>query len=536
MSVKKQFLIGQEARDKMLEGAKAVYDLVSPTSGPKGRNIAFARPWGLPRIINDGIEIAKEVGSEDEYINVGIDLIREAAQNTVTDAGDGTTTSIILAYHILKLGDQRAKTGVQPMDIREQIENQVHDLLKEVPKLATVIKTKEELEKVALISSSGDHEIASVVADAVFQMGVDGIVTSEEGNGTSITSEITKGMQLQKGYLDPMLVTDDMRMESVIIKPAIIVFEKVVTSANEIVPIMDEVAKVTKNVVIFGDIRGDALAVLILNKMRGVFQILAVNPPGYQEQRLAVLQDIAAVTGAMVITAATQSFHYSHVGGASHVTANKTTTTIVEGKGAKAVIDSRAQELRSKLEQGDLSLYEREKYEERLSKISSGVALIKVGAKSETLKREKFEKVKDAIGASKAALAEGIVVGGGMAFIKLARLIAKQAGNDKRGLNEGQQILHSALIWPTRKLLENSGFDSAKTEQVIDELLVTENPGDGFNVRTGYIEDLMKSGVVDPIRVIRLALENAATVATSMLTAEGVITDIPKKENQQQQQ
>lgn len=526
MAIKKKYLLGEEARAKMLEGAKVVYDLVSPTSGPKGRNIAYSRPWGLPRIINDGIEIAKEVGSEDDFVNIGIDLIREAAQNTVTDAGDGTTTSVILAYEILNAGDKLVKAGGNPMVIREQILKCLESLLALVPTLSTKIESEADLKKVALISASGDQEIAEVVSHAVWEMGPDGIVTAEEGNAIKITSDITKGMQLNKGYLDPMFVTDEMRMESVIVNPAVLVFEKVMTSSNEIVPIMNEVAKLTKNVVIFGDVRGDAAAVLVLNKMRGVFNLLAVNPPGYQEQRLAVLQDIAAVTGAQIVTAATQSFHYSHAGGASHVTANKTTTTIVEGKGVKEVIEKRADELREKLEQGDISLYEREKYEERLSKISAGVALIKVGAKSETLKREKFEKVKDAIGASKAALQEGIVTGGGMAFMELAKQI--------KGKNDGENLLREVLMAPTKKLLKNAGKDDRNIGDIVGNL-VNVTKGQGFNINTDKIEDLMKSGVVDPVRVIRLALENGAVVATSMLTAEGIVTDVPLQQQNVQQ-
>lgn len=529
MSQKKLYLTGKAARDKMLEGAKVVYDLVSPTSGPKGRNIAYSRPWGLPRIINDGIEIAKEVGSEDDYVNVGIDLIREAAQNTVTDAGDGTTTSIILAYSILKQAMQLVDTGVNPMVIRKQMLDELDLLLAVVPKLSTQIKTKEDLYKVALISSSGDEEIAKVVSDTVFEMGKDGIVTTEEGNGTSITAEVTKGMQIQKGYLDPLLVTDDMRMEATIVNPVILVFEKVVTSQSEIVPIMNEVAKINKNVVIFGDIRSDALATIVLNKMRGIFQILAVNPPGYQEQRLEYLQDIAAITGAQIITAATQTFHNTMLGGASHVTANKTTTTIAQGKGSKEIIESRSNELREKLKKGENTLYEREKYEERLSKLSEGVALIKVGAKSETLKREKFEKVKDAIGASKAALNEGIVTGGGMSFVALAKTIKKPT----RMMNEGEDILYKSLLHPTEKLLMNAGKDEKEVKIKISQLLIADK-GLGFNVNTDEIEDLMKSGVVDPARVIRLSLENAVTVASSMLTAEGIIIEAPKKEGQQQ--
>lgn len=525
MALKKKYLLGKEARAKLLEGAKIVYDLVSPTSGPKGRNIAYARPWGIPRIINDGIEIAKEIGSTDDFVNPGIDLIREAAQNTVTDAGDGTTTSIILAYSILEQTMKLVDQGENPMVIRTQILDCLATLLKDIPILSTKVESLEQLKKIALISSSGDEEIAEEVSKTVFQMGPDGVVTAEEGNLLKITSEVTKGMQIAKGYLDPMFVTDEMRMESVITNPAIIIFDKVVSSQGELVPIMDETAKLTKNVVIFGDIRGDALNVLILNKMRGIFQILAVNPPGYQEQRLAALQDIAAVTKAQIITAATQTFSYQHVGGASHVSANKSTTTIVNGKGEKAIIDSRVADLKQKLAVGDISLYEKEKYEERLSKLSAGVALIKVGAKSETLKREKFEKTKDAIGASKAALAEGMVVGGGMAFLQLAHKVA--AGK----MNVGEEILYNALLAPTRKLLENAGKEKTDIPALMAKLQ-TAKPGDGFNVNTDKIENMVDAGVVDPTRVIRLSLENAAVVATSMLTAEGLIIDAPQEQQQ----
>lgn len=525
MAIKKRYLLGKDARDKLLEGAKIVYDLVSVTSGPKGRNIAYARPWGLPRIINDGIEIAKEIGSEDDFVNPGIDLIREAASNTVTDAGDGTTTSIILAYHVLKQGMDLINEGRNPMVIRTQLLECLSVLLKEIPNLSTKVTSPEELRRVALISSSGDEEIAEQVSKTVYEMGPDGIVTAEEGNLPSIVSEVTKGMQITKGYLDPLLVTDEMRMESVILNPSILVFEKIITAQSELIAIMNEIAKVTKNVVMFGDIRGEALASIVINKMRGTFQILAVNPPGYQERRLAQLQDIAAVVGATIITAATQQYHNSMLGTASHVTANKTTTTIASGGGKQAAIEQRANELRSKISSGESTLYDKEQYQERLSKLVAGVGLIKVGARSETLKREKFEKTKDAIGASKAALAEGIVVGGGMAFLELARKIEK----DNKEMNDGQRILYNALLAPTQKLLYNSGKTDSEVKALISRLLrVGKN--EGYNVNTDKIEDLMKSGVVDPTRVIRLALENAVVVATSKITAEGLIIDAPQPE------
>lgn len=524
MSLKKKYLIGKEARQKLLAGAAVVYDLVSPTSGPKGRNVAYSRPWGLPRIINDGIEIAKEVGSEDEFENVGIDLIREAAQNTVTDAGDGTTTSIILAFHILRKGMEaidRETSPANPMVLRTQMTEALATLLTDIHKLSTKVTTKADLKRVALISSSYDEEIATVVSETVHEMGLDGVVTVEEGNGLTITNEITKGMQLSKGYIDPRFVTDDMRMESVIVEPAVIVFEKVVTSQNEIVPIMNEVAKRTKNVVIFGDIRGDALATLILNKARGVFQLVAINPPGYQEKRLAILTDIASVTGARIITSETESFYVGHAGGASHISANKTTTTIVGGTGSETVVESRVKEIRDQQEEGNLSLYEKEVLEERLAKLTAGVALIKVGARSETLKREKLERVKDAVGACKAALAEGIVVGGGMAFIALAKKLKA-----KGKLNEGEEVLYNVLLEPTKKILFNSGKNSSEVKMILDELLTVKKDF-GYNVSTDKIENLMESGVIDPLRVIRLSLENGVVVATSIFTAEGLVIDAP---------
>lgn len=534
MALKKKYLLGKEARAKLLEGAKIVYDLVAHTSGPKGRNTAYSRPWGLPRIINDGIEIAKEVGSEDDFANVGIDLIREAAQNTVTDAGDGTTTSIILAYTILLEAIARIDQGANPMVIRKEILDSVDSLLKEIPNLSTKITTQDELKKVALISSSGDEEIAEAVSKTVHEMGVDGIVTAEEGNMLNITAEVTKGMQLQKGYLDARLVTDDMRMEAVVVDPAIIIFDKVVTHGQlELAPIMNEVAKINKNIVIFGDIRGDALATIVLNKVRGTVNVLAVNPPGYQEQRLAMLQDIAALTGAQIITNETQNFHHSHAGKASHVTANKTTTTIAGGKGQREVIEARIGELKEKLTGGNNTLYEREKFEERLSKLAAGVAVIKVGSKTETSKREKFEKTKDAIGACKAALAEGIVTGGGMTFMQLANTLNGSA----RLLSEGEMILVRALLAPTEKILANSGKGKSDIEEIMPKLIEASKRQAtyGYNVNSDKIEDMMIAGVVDPTRVIRLSLENAAVVATSMFTVEGLVVDVPP-ENQLGQQ
>lgn len=527
MSVHKKYLIGKEARKALLEGAKTLYDLVSITSGPKGLNVAYSRPWGLPRIINDGIEIAKEVGTEDDFKNIGIDLLREAAQNTVTDAGDGTTTSIILAYHILREGLERIDGGVNGQDIRTQLLEALYYLLDEVPLLSTKVESEKALHEVALISASGDEEIAQNAAHAIFEMGPDGIVTAEEGYGTSITSEITKGMQIQKGYLDPMFQTDPARAESVIVDPAIIVSERVLSGEGEAAAILNEISKSgKKDIVIFGDVRGDALRVLVVNKLRGVFNVLAVNPPFYQEQRLAQLEDIAAFTGAQVITANAQEFLARQAGGASHVSANKTTTTIVSGKGAEAAVEERITQIKTKREE-DISLYEKEKLDERLAKLSGGAALIKVGAKSETLKREKFEKTKDAIGSSKAALNEGIVIGGGMAFITLAKKLKEKYGE----LDPGKEILYNALLAPTEKLLLNSGKEDKAVTQLLAQLLEAA-VDEGYNVNTDKIENLRASGIVDPTRVIRLALENAAVVATSILTSGGVITDIPEKQQQ----
>lgn len=526
MAIHKRYLLGREARRELLAGAKIQYDLVSPTSGPKGRNIAYSRPWGLPRIINDGIEIAKEVGSEDDFKNVGIDLIREAAQNTVTEAGDGTTTSIILAYEILKAGTEAVEKGESPMVIRKQILDALPYLLEFIPSISTEVKTEQQLREVALISASGDEEIAEHVSKAMFEMGEDGIVSAEEGYGTTITSEITKGMQINKGYLDPVFKTDPARDEGVVVDPMILVSERVLSGTMEMMMILDEIAKSGKrDVVIFADVRGDALRVLGVNKFKGVFNILAVNPPEYQEQRLRLLEDIATFVGAQVVTMNSKEFLFQMCGGASHVSANKSATTIVGGRGQKDLIDGRLALIKEKQEDPNVSPYEKEKFIERLAKLSGGASLIKVGAKSETLKREKFEKTKDTIGSTKAALVEGIVIGGGMSFIQLAREIERKY----QPMNVGQEILYNALLAPTNKLLMNSGKDEKTIGSLMARLLTAEN-SEGYNVDTDKIENLREKGIVDPTRVIRLALDNAAVVATSMLTAEGVITDVPLKD------
>lgn len=530
MSVKKRYLTGDAAREALLAGAKTLYDLVAITSGPKGLNVAYSRPWGLPRIINDGIEIAKEVGTEDDFYNIGIDLVREAAQNTVTDAGDGTTTSVILAYHILKEGVEMIKGGENGQDIRTQVLEALTYLLAEIPTLSQKVETQEQLKEVALISASGDEEIAEHASKAIYKMGKDGLVTAEEGYGTAITSEMTKGMQIQKGYLDPFFKTDESRNEAVILDPAIVVSERILSGQGEAAAILGEIAKSgKKDVVIFGDVRGEALRTLIINKLKGTMNVLAVNPPFYQEQRLAFLEDIAVLTGAKIITSGAQEFLASQAGGASHVSANKTTTNIVGGKGAETMLKERIDMIKGKREE-DASLYEKEKLDERLAKLSGGAALIKVGAKSETLKREKFEKTKDAIGASKAALNEGTVAGGGMAFISLAHRLKEKYPS----LNAGQTILYKALLAPTRKLMENSGKDEGSLTGWMNDILKAP-ANHGYNVNSDKIENLRECGVVDATRVIRLSLENAAVIATSILTSGAVITDVPPEPGTQQQ-
>lgn len=535
---------GQEARLKLLEGAKEVYVPVGGSYSPKGRLTSIGRPWGFPIVIADGVNIAKEVGSEDLFVDQGIMIIVEAAKKQVEEAGDGTTVTTILAYHLVEKGMRLLEKGVNPMVIRKQIKNVLPDILKELKKLSTPTKGTEDIYKVARISST-DDEIAEIVTKAVEKVGKDGQVTVEENKIPVTEVNYNEGMQIEKGWATPYFVTDVDRMEAVIEDAAVVILGKRITTQLEIVPLLQVLVPKTKNILIIGEVEGEALRLCAHNKQRGVVNIITVPPPASGERRKEFLDDIALVTGASIVTEELglpeqqfyNQFDEKWIGRAKTVVAKRNQTLIVRADDAgdadakkrlaeqNKLISEKIQSLRD-LRDKTTSIYEREKYEERLAKLTTGVAVIKVGAKAGVDMRERTERVKDAVASAQACQEEGIVPGGGVIFTQLAKILGERA------LNDGEQLLYGVLQEPTRKLLTNAGESDKHIEEIITDIK-RKGGNFGYNVESEKIEDLIKTGIIDPTKVIRLALENSIAVATTMLATDTLITDVPEPNNMQ---
>lgn len=529
----RQLLFGKDAREKLLKGAEIMYNAVATTLGPKGRNVAIAREWGLPLVVHDGVTVAREVMDHDKFASIGINLIRQAAAKTNEEAGDGTTTSTLLAYFLIKYGLEAIDNGKNPMTLREEIEALQKTLVDHIAKISTPKKTHEDLVRVATISADNEH-VGKIVAEAIEKVGDDGLVTVDESFTPDTYIEYTKGMQIDKGWTSPWFITNGKTMESVMKNAAVLVLGKKVTAAGEILPLLEIVLRKNKNVVIFGDVGGQALELLIENKRKGQFGVLVVDAPGYADRRDALLEDIALVTGGEVIRdeigepmeVVANSFDYNKkVGAAKTVIASRRITVISDGDGTEDVIKERIETLREQ-KKNEQNKFEVEKIDERLAKISTGVATIFVGAKTDVLRRELEERVKDAIGASRAAVEEGIVPGGGVTFLQLAKQI-----DLNKDSSDGATILKRVLQEPLNKILINAGESDKAIANVI--AAIKEKGGNyGYEMKTGVLGDLIKAGVIDPAKVIRLALENAIEVATSILTNDClIIIDDDKKDD-----
>ena len=505
------------ARLKLLEGVKTLADAVTITLGPKGRNVAIKREWGLPIVVHDGVTVAREINSRDPLEIIGIELVKEAAQKTNEEAGDGTTTATLLAYELVKRGLALVDGGVNPMVLREQIMEALPRLVDELKRLSVPVKDKNDIEKVAFISSA-DETIGRLVAEAMDKVGIDGLVTVDEAKTIETTVEYTEGMEFPGGYLSPYFITNPQRSECVIMEPAVVVINKQISLANEIVPILEAVAKQTKDVVIIANgLSGDALATMAANKMKGNLNCVAITSPGSADKKLEYLNDIVTLTGGMVLSDETQvdlSSDKSWFGRASKVVVSKDTTVIIGGKGDKKAIEERIKDLRSQRD-SEKSPFLRELIEERLARMSTGVAVIKVGAKTEIDSREKIERVKDAVGAATAARDEGIVVGGGSIFLQMGKVL--------KGANEGEKLLLELMEQPVRKLMLNSGEPNDLINEAVHKIRQSKELDLGYEVNSGSIKPLTTAGVVDPAKVVRLALQNAVTVATSIITTECLI-------------
>ena len=520
-------LFNEQARHSLKRGVDKLASAVKVTLGPKGRNVVIDRGYGSPTITKDGVTVAKDVELEDKFENLGAELVKEVASKTNDVAGDGTTTATVLAQAMIAEGLKNITAGANPLAVKHGIEKGVEAIIAEIKRIAKPV-TGSEIEQVASISAN-DAEIGKVIAEAMNEMGKDGVITVEESQSFGIQKDVVKGMRIDKGYLSPYMVTNSERMEAEYADPYILITDKKITSIQEILPILEKVLQTGKKdvVIIADDLEGEALTTLVLNKLRGTFHALAVKAPGFGDRRKEMLADIAAVTGATLITddlgRKLDSVELEDLGSARKVVATKDHTTFVDGKGDAKTIADRAAQIKNQIDHTD-SDFDREKLTERLAKIAGGIGVIKVGAATEVEMKEKKHRIEDAVAATKAAVEEGIVAGGGVALLRTISALSSLTlkGDEAVGLS----ILRRAIEEPIRIIAENAGKDGAVVAEEVKKLTGSM----GYNAATDSYEDLMKAGIVDPAKVTRSALQNAASVAAMFLTTECVITELPKKE------
>ncbi len=529
----KQLVFGEDARRKLKNGIDMVADAVVTTLGPKGRNVAIDRKFGSPTITHDGVTVAKEIELEDPFENMGAQLIKEAATKTNDIAGDGTTTSTLLAHSIVNEGLKTLAAGGNPMLLKRGIEVAAQKISEAIKKQAIPISTREDIAAVATTSAQ-DASIGDLIAEVMDKVGKDGVITVEESKGLEFEKEYVEGMQFDRGYISSYFVTDTEHMESVIAEPYILIYDKKISAAQDIVPILEKLVQTGKRdlVIIAEDVDSEALATLVLNKIRGMLNVLAIKAPGFGDRRKAMMQDIAILTGAEVISEETgrklDSVTLADLGRAEKVVADKDNTTLVGGKGDDAQIKGRIEQIRVEIE-NTTSDYDREKLQERLAKLSGGVAIVRVGAATETELKEKKHRVEDALSATRAAVEEGIVPGGGVALLNaMPELDSLKPETEDEQI--GVKIVRKALEMPMRRIAENAGKDgSVIVENVRAAQKAKKNPGIGYDVIRDEYVDMIKAGLGDPAKVTRGALDNAASIAAMILTTEALITDIPEK-------
>ncbi len=525
----KQLKYGKEARQSLINGINKLADAVVTTLGPKGRNVALDKKWGAPNVVHDGVSVAKEIDLEDPFENMGAQLVKEAASKTNDVAGDGTTTATLLAQSIINKGVTLVDAGANPMVLKTGIEKGVKEVIDEIERMS--VKVKEgDVAKVATISAQ-DERIGNLIAEALTKVGKDGVVTVEEGKGLELSIDYKEGMEFDKGYASAYFVTNPDRMEAEIEDPYILITDKKVSNIQEIVPFIENLVKVSKNLVIIADeIEGEALALLVVNKLKGTFNSLAIKAPGFGDRRKEMLEDIAILTGGTVISEDTgrkfESVTVEDCGRADKVWADKENSRIIGGKGQKTAIIARISQIKKSIEDAT-SDFDKEKLQERLAKLAGGVAVINVGAATEIEMKDKKERVNDAVAATKAALEEGIVPGGGVTLLRaraaLSKLKIKLTGDEKSGVD----ILYDSLAEPVRMIAKNAGENDALVLKKIEE---SKEADFGFDVMSGEYKSMIKSGIVDPTKVSRSAVQNAASVGMMVLTTEALVTDIPEKE------
>jgi len=536
----KQILYSEEARKALMRGVDILANAVKVTLGPKGRNVVLDKGYGAPTVTKDGVSVAKEIELEDKFENIGAELVKQAASKTNDVAGDGTTTATILAQAMIKEGLKMVAAGVNPIDLRIGIEQKVKQIVAELKKNSQIINTKEQVAQVASISAN-DKEIGNIIAEAMESVGKEGVITVEEGQSFGVEKEVVKGMQFDKGYVSPYMVTNAERMEAEYNDPYILITDKKISSIHDVLPLLEKVAQAGKKeiVIIAEDVDGEAMTTFVLNKLRGTFNVLAVKAPGFGDRRKEMLQDIAILTGGKVITEdlglKLDKTELEDLGRAHKVLSTKESTTIIDGKGNKEAVAIRAAQIKKSKDESD-SDFDKEKLQERLAKLTGGVAVIKVGAATETEMKEKKDRIDDAVHATRAAIEEGIVPGGGIALAVAANVFAEllQAEGEKTfvsGIIAGNRIVNNAVLEPIKQIAVNAGKDGSITLfSIIEEQKKKQNFSLGYNAATNTIEDMFVAGIIDPTKVVRSALQNAASVAIMFLTTEAVITDLPKKD------
>jgi len=530
----KQLVFGEEARRKLRDGIDVLAEAVATTLGPKGRNVALDRKFGSPTITHDGVTVAKEIELEDPFENMGAQLLKEAATKTNDIAGDGTTTSTVLAHAMVTEGLKTLAAGANPMLLKRGIEAASKKVADSIKSQSVEISTKEEIASVATISAQ-DTLIGDLIAEVMDKVGKDGVITVEESKGLEFEQEYVEGMQFDRGYISPYFITDSEQMEAVIENPYILVYDKKISAAQQdLIPLLEKMMQIGKRdlVIIAEDIDGEALATLVLNKLRGTLNVLAVKAPGFGDRRKAMLQDIAVLTGATVISEETgrklETAEVADLGRAEKIVSDKDDTTVIGGKGDAKAIKGRIDQIRVEIDK-TTSDYDREKLQERLAKLSGGVAIIRVGAATETELKEKKHRVEDALSATRAAVEEGIVPGGGVALLNAMKKIDGMK-LDSDDATTGVNIVRRALEAPMRRIAENAGFDgSVIVENVRQAQIKEKNNNFGFDILKEKYEDMVKGGVIDPAKVTRGALENATSIAAMILTTEALITDVPEE-------
>jgi len=523
----KEIHFSDSARNELFEGVKKLADAVKVTMGPRGRNVLIQKSFGAPSITKDGVSVAREIELKDTVENMGAQLVKEVASKTADEAGDGTTTATVLAYSIFKEGLRNITAGANPIEVKRGMDKASSTIIDELKKIAKEVKDKKEIAQVASISANNDTKIGDLIAEAMDKVGKDGVITVEEAKGIVDELEVVEGMQFDRGYLSPYFITDTEKMEAVLENPYILLTDKKITNLKDILPVLEGIQQSGRPLLIVAeDVEGEALATLVVNKLRGILNIAAVKAPGFGDRRKAMLQDIAVLTGGTVISEEVgrtlESTTVADLGQAGRVVIDKDNTTVVDGKGDKGAVEARIKEIKIQIE-STTSDYDREKLQERLAKLSGGVAVIKVGAATETEMKEKKDRVDDALSATKAAVEEGIVIGGGAALIRAASKVDLNLEGDEA---IGADIILRAISAPLKQIAENAGFDAGV---VANNVSSADSENIGFNAATGEYVDMLEAGIIDPVKVERVALQNATSVASLLLTTEATVSEVKEE-------